>query len=312
MNLALVTSTLDLPDRPFAASELGALAIDRRKLRAAIESGEVRRPFRGVFVPPDVADSQEVRAAALARVVSLHHVVCDRSAAWIHGVETFAVEELEQVPPVEACALRGHAPTRLDTGVDARTRDLTPEDIVTVGGIRVTTPLRTALDLGCHLRRREAMAALNEFARLHDLTRDRLADHVARFAGRRGVRQLRELVPMVDGRMESQRESWVMLAIRDANLPTPEAQVWVEVDGIPTYRLDFAYRLARVAIEYDGEDFHHTEEQKRHDAERRAWLEAHGWTIIVVRKGDFTGADLDRWLREIKDALRPTYTTRRW
>ena len=175
----------------------------------------------------------------------------------------------------------------------------------------MTTPLRTALDLGCNLKRREAMAALNEFARHHGITRDSLDRELPRFRGRRGVVQLRELVPLLNRRLESQRESWTLLAINDAGLPLPEAQVWVDVEGIPTYRLDFAYRLAKVAIEYDGED-HDDPDQRTYDEERRGWLIDHGWTIVIVRKGDFTGDRLDAWLREIKEALTPTYSSRRF
>ena len=36
------------------------------------------------------------------------------------------------------------------------------------------------------------------------------------------------------------------------------------------------------------------------------------WTVIVVRRGDFTGERLDRWLGELRDALQPDYSNRRW
>ncbi|MBO0841540.1 MAG: DUF559 domain-containing protein [Nocardioides sp.] len=312
MNLALVDQTLTLPKRPFTTSELSKLALDGHQLRLAVDRGDVKHPFRGVFVPPGVDDSTELRAEALARVTSSHHVICDRTAAWLHGIDTFSLQEAAQIPPVETCALSGHRPTRV-AGADARTRDLLPRDIMVINGAQVTTPLRTALDLGCNLRRREAMAALNEFARHHGVDRAELDRELSRFKGRRGVRQLRDLIPLVSGKVESQRESWVHIAIADAGLPQPEAQVWIDVDGVPTYRLDFAYRLARIAIEYDGEEFHErTEQQKADDDERRAWLRAHGWTIIVIKLGDFKGDRSDRWIREIKDALKPTYSTRRF
>jgi hypothetical protein len=182
-----------------------------------------------------------------------------------------------------------------------------------VDGLRVTTPLRTALDLGCNLRRREAFAALNAFARLCGVTADELRAELPAFRRRRGVVQLRELTQLVDPRLESPRESWTLLAIHDAHLPLPEPQVWVDVDGVATYRLDFAYRRRRICIEYDGFDFHErTAEQRRHDQERRAWLLADGWTVIVVRKGDFTGVRLDAWLRELRQALARPYSNRRW
>ena len=93
----------------------------------------------------------------------------------------------------------------------------------------------------------------------------------------------------------------MFLAIADAGLPLPEPQVWIEIDGVPTYRLDFAYRRARVVVEYDGEEAH--EGREAEDEERRAWLRRHGWTVIVVRIGDFTGEALDRWLTRVPGGL---------
>ncbi|MCW2754977.1 MAG: hypothetical protein JWQ32_2388 [Marmoricola sp.] len=124
--------------------------------------------------------------------------------------------------------------------------------------------------------------------------------------------QLRRVVALSDHRAESQRETWVRLALLDAGLPEPELQAWVDVEGTPTYRLDLAYRAQRIAIEYDGSDFHDSPAQRRHDSERRQWLRDHGWTVIVVRNGDFTGGQLLSWTSAVREALADTYSTRRW
>ncbi|HYF73901.1 MAG TPA: DUF559 domain-containing protein, partial [Nocardioides sp.] len=214
-------------------------------------------------------------------------------------------------PPVETCARRGHEPTAA-AGADGRTRDLAPGDVMTVHGVLVTKPLRTALDLGCCLRRREAFAALCAFATRFGFTPEIYVRELGRYRRRRGVVQLRGLVGLVLPSVESQREAWVLLDIADAGLPLPEAQFWVDVDGVPTYRLDFAYPCTKVCVEYDGDEAHGSASQRAHDEERRAWLRAHGWTVIVVRSGDFTGAALDRWLGELREALRSPYSNRRW
>jgi very-short-patch-repair endonuclease len=212
---------------------------------------------------------------------------------------------------VETCALRGRTRTEM-AGARGRHRTFDPADIMTVHGIPVTTPLRTALDLGCALRRRDAMAVLNDFARHHGVTAEELAAELPRYRGRRGVIQLRQLIPLVDPRIESVRESWVWLEICESGLPRPTPQHWILIDGVPTYRLDFAYVAQRIAVEYDGEDFHDGDEQQQADRERREWLRRQGWTVIVVRKGDFTGRRLDAWLAKIRRALAGVGTNRRW
>jgi uncharacterized protein DUF559 len=297
------------PDVPFTHDDLRRRDIAPEVLRRALRRGEVRGVVRGVFAVARLPDTLDLRAQAVARVVPPHHVVTDRTAAWMHGVDAHVYAEHDDVPVVEMCALRGHEPTEL-SGVDGRTRDLRPTDVMVVGGICVTTPLRTALDLGCCLRRREAFAAVNALARLHAFDRTDVQRELPRYRRRRGVVQLRELAPLVDPRFESQRESWAFLAIRDAGLPLPEPQLWIEVDGVPTYRLDLAYRRRRVCVEYDGDEAHAG--RTAYDVERREWLRARGWTVIVLREGDFTGDALDRWLRELRAALDPTYSNRRW
>lgn len=303
---------VNLPDRPFTRAELDELGMSPAALRRAIGTGLVRRLMQGVFVSAATPDTFELRAQAVALVVAQGHVACDRTAAWIHGVDVLTYAEHDVLPPVETCALRWHAPTRRD-GVLGRTRDLRPDDVMRVAGLCVTTPLRTALDLGCNLRRREALAALDAFMRLHGLTREQLLAEAIRYFRRRGVVQLRQLIPLADPRAESPRESWTRLAIIDAGLPAPESQFWIEIDGVPTYRLDLAYPRLRIVIEYDGKEFHdRTPEQREHDETRRAWLARNGWTVIVVGRGEFSGAALDRWLDELRRALRSTYSPLRW
>jgi hypothetical protein len=260
----------------------------------------------------DTPETTEMRAQAVAKVVRPHHVVTDRTAAWLHGIDVHVNAERDGVPPIETCALRGHEPTAI-AGIDARTRDLHPDDVMTVHGVRVTTPLRTALDLGCCLRRREAYAALNVFAVRFGFNAADYERALVRYRRRRGVVQLRALVSLVDPRLESERESWVFLSIRDAGLPLPQPQYWIDIDSVPTYRLDFAYPRLRVCVEYDGIDFHErTAEQKDADRRRRQWLRDNGWTVIVVRRGDFKPAALERWVAELRCALVPAYTNRRW
>lgn len=302
---------MEFPARPFVFAELHLLGITRTDLRRGLDSGQVRRVVRGVYAPASLPDDPESRLRAIGLALRPGQVACDRTAAWIHGVDLFGSAEHETVPNVETCALRGDPRSRL-VGVRGRTRDLAPHDVMELSGIQTTTPLRTALDLGCVLHRRDALAALDNLRRLHGLTREDLLQELPRYHRRRGVVQLRLLVTLSDDRAESVRESWMRLAIHDAGLPRPQLQVWVEVDGRPTYRLDLAYPASRVAVEYDGAAFHSSPEQRRHDEERRELLREQGWTVIVVRVGDFTGDRLTAWTADVRRALESAYCNRRW
>lgn len=293
----------DFTRSPFTWSEARAAGVTRKRLDEAVRNHQVRRVLHGVYVAADCPDSIELRVAAAARVLSPHAVVCDRTAAWIYGVDVRHYRDLDVMPPLDSYTLRGHARTaRPECG--GGQRDLRPEDIWTLDGVRVTTPLRTAMDLGCKLSRRRALAALDAFMREHGLTHAEMRRMLPRYFRRRGVVQLRQLIPLADPRAESPPESWTRLEIVDAGLPVPVPQHWVCIDGHPTYRLDLAYPHARVAVEYDGREFHEGAEQRAADERRRAWLRDQGWTVIVLDRDSFSPSAIDRWLYEVRDALR--------
>ncbi|RHW26810.1 DUF559 domain-containing protein [Nocardioides immobilis] len=296
------------PQHPFIAADLPRLGLTHQDIDQLTGLGLVRRVFHGAYVPDGVTDTVEMRAALAARLLPNGHVITGRTAAWLYGIDTYAWAELDESPGIDVCVLPGSEPSHR-SGIDGHNRDLAPRDITELEGVRITTPLRTALDLGCLLKPREAVAALDAFARSHGVTVAQLTAELPRFKGRRGVRQLRALVPLVDGRAESARESWTRYEIHVAGLPTPEPQFWIEINGVPTYRLDLAYPHRRIVVEYDGFDAHErTPDQKERDRQRRRWLRDNGWTIIIVRRGDFTGESLDRWLGELRDALAPSYS----
>lgn len=230
-------------------------------------------------------------------------VIVDRTASWLHGVDSFEFHELEHLPPLEVFVLSERSRVRR-TGMTGGERELIPTDVMILYGVRVTTPLRTALDLGCRLGRRDGLACLDGFMRVHGLDRTALTRELPRFRRRRGVVQLRRLVTIADGRAESPGESWTRMVMLEVGLPAPEPQVWVRENGRDKFRLDLAYPDQRVCVEYDGQAFHTSPEQQAADRRRRLWLRSHGWTVIVVTKDDFDSLAIDVWTRQVFDALR--------
>ncbi len=216
-----------------------------------------------------------------------HSVLCDRTAAWIHGVDVFRYPELDvcrhSSPTCCAATTRPTAPS-----ADGGTRDLLPVDWWVIGGVRVTTPIRTAVDLGCKLRAR-GLAALDAFARGHRLDRRRHASGCCRATGAvAGVVQAAHAGRSSPTRGRSPSgESWARLEILDDGLPLPELQHWVDVDGVPTYRLDLAYPHAQVAASSTtARSSTRARQQRARDDERRerGCEGTLGWTSIVLTK----------------------------
>ncbi|WP_166548863.1 type IV toxin-antitoxin system AbiEi family antitoxin [Agromyces luteolus] len=128
--MARLPSVLDPDDLPMA--ELCAARLD----------GEVMRIGHG-WCPVDEPDLPSLRAAAVAPGLPSPFVIERRSAAWVHGA-------LPVPPPVAECCVPHSArvSTRsLPAGMLLREVAITAADIVVIGGVRCTSPDRTAFDL---------------------------------------------------------------------------------------------------------------------------------------------------------------------
>jgi hypothetical protein len=290
------------PDTPFTAAQLTELGRSSRQLRDAVADGAVRMVHRGVYARGDLPDTTELRARAAMLVAPSHVVVTDHSASWIHGVDAFDPTALDLPPDLEVVSVGGNDRTRR-SGVLGGKRTLNEEDVCVIEGIRLTTTVRTACDLACLRGRYAALAVLDAFMRIHGVTRQDYERVAMRFTGRRGVRQLRELIALATELAESMGESWTRMAIHDAGLPAPQPQVWVLLAGFGRVRLDLAYRFLKIVVEYDGEEFHSSDEDKEADRKRRKALRDAGWFVIVVTKHDFAGEALDAWLIELRGAI---------
>ena len=311
MAVALLPQTDSQPALPayFTWGMARDQGISRGDLNKLLANRLVRRVFKDVYVRSRVPDTLDSRLEAARLILPPHAVVVDRTAAWIWGVDILDHWELEFLPRLDVFVLRGNKRITRDR-LGGGTRDLSSRDIVHVDGVTITTPLRTALDLGCGLRRYNALAAMDALAHEQGVTREDLEREVPRFRGRRGVVQTRTLTPLVDGRTESPGESFAKLAIVESGLPLPEPQYWVELDGVPIYRLDLAYPRLKICIEYDGEQYHSSDEDKEADQRRRRWLRDQGWYVVVVDKGSFNSAAREDWLAELGRVFRERASTK--
>ncbi len=274
---------------PFTTRQAQTAGVSRNVLTRLVRQGLLRRVVKGVYIDATVVDTLQVRARALALVVPESAVVTDRTAAWLHGVDLLAPGDHLSLPPLSIFQLPGQTRVRTATNLGGE-RTLSGDDADYIDGVRVTTPLRTALDLGRLIPRDHAIGALDGLLRLGAFTKTDLLAEVKRFKGYRGVVQLRLLAPVADGRAESPAESVLRLRWLDAGLPEPELQVVImDEHGREKYRLDLGLEEIRYAAEYDGRDFHSSPIQQERDRLRRQWLHDQDWTVDVLRRNDVFG-----------------------
>lgn len=287
----LLNESFPLPlDAPFSTAMALREGLSSLMLTRLVEAQLLRRPIRGVYVTAQAGDSVSLRAAALAQVAPADAVICGRHAGWLHGAEmVLAPHEHLELQPICIFRPSGHGRLR-NKLADSGERWFATEDTMELHGLLVTTPLRTALDLGRLERRDRAIAGLDAMARLGGFSLEMLKHAVVRFRGMRGVVQLRQLVLVVDPLAESPGESVLRLRWIDAGLPAPQLQIEVLRNGVVIARLDIGNGELRFAAEYDGAEWHSSPTQRAHDVARRELLDQEfGWEVVALRAENVFG-----------------------
>jgi hypothetical protein len=287
-DVALLDEDSPVPiDRPFTTAYAGSVGVGPGLRRRLVDAGLLRPVLRGVLVATQVPDSLRLRVAAVRLVVPEHAVAVDRLAAWVHGVDALPRSAIHEMPSLDVFSQASSRMRR--AGIRSGVRDLTPRDVRVIDGMQVTSELRTACDLGRLLWRYDALGAIDGFLR-RGVDRSELVSEAERFKGHRGVVQLRRLAPLGDARAESQPESALRLHWHEAELPSPDPQIWVYDGDVPRYRIDLGHEMTRYGVEYFGEEWH-GEDRSAHDEGRIQWLEERGWVMDVFLKHHVYGLD---------------------
>jgi hypothetical protein len=240
--------------------------------------GLVRRPLRGVYVASTAPDTPTLRATCLGLVVRPRDVVVDRTAAWVHGLPAEDPVPLDVLTP---------EPGR--RGSPGGRRRLAGRDVISVAGIRVTSPLRTALDLGRLLRPGPALATMDALLRGGTFTQAQLLAELPRFAGQQGIAQLRSLAAQVDARSSGPAESLLRLHWNRADLPTP----------VPGKPVAAGSRLVRLALAVERRLFGVVLASQVSAADLLA-LEGAGWWIVVLPEDRVLSTDPATWTRHLQ------------
>ena len=226
------------------------------ELRALVRAGRLTPVRRGSYVrgglPEDVPARHILQVRAASKELAGDAVISHVSAAVLHGLRIWGVG-LDHV----------HVTRRRRTGgrcgalVHVHSAALDPAEIVSIGGLPVTSLARTVADLGRMLPFEQAVVFCDS-AMFHQRS-DRVEmadvldvlDHEPR---RPGTRAARRMLDFATDLSESVGESRSRVAIAAAGLPPPVLQweVHAAATGAFIGRVDMGWPRQRTVGEFDG------------------------------------------------------------
>jgi hypothetical protein len=310
----------DLTLGPFTVDRGVALGLSARVL----EGNRFRRPWSGVRTLREAPESLVDRCRAVALVLPesaiFSHDTALHLGGWLtpelgDGQARYTAREPDPSVPIHVTVpLHDVRPQR--HGVVGHRSDLSPDDILDMNGLRVTSPRRTWCDLADGASEVDLVILADALRRRFGHGEDGLGTQLGTWTGRRGIRTLRRALSRSRDGVDSPMETRLRLIFEDAGLPEPVVNRWVtRDDGAPIHCPDMSWPTWRVAADYDGG--HHGDRnsegdvrrgrasdwRQRQDTSRRDLLEEVGWSLRVFTSFDVFRSP-DRAVERMRTALR--------
>lgn len=236
-----------------------------------------KRLHEDVYIDPEVPLGPLLRARAADLYARGTGVLGGLSAAAVHGAGFIDDDE-----PAELIRPR-RASHRTSTDLVVRNQDLRAREITRARGMLVTSPARTAFDLGRRRGRDAATVRLDALLRATGIGAGDVRAVAHAHPRMHGTPRLRALLPLVDPGAESPPETRTRLLIVDSGLPVPRTQVRIaDGRGRIVARADLGWPQWRVAVEYDGAWHWEKTGQRGYDIVRHERLTALGWRVVRV------------------------------
>lgn len=246
--------------------------------RGEISAWQLQRDYRPIYRNVYLSNQATLTALTRARAAWLWSG-CNATLTGLSAAAVLGTKWLDAGEPAELCRPNRHAPP----GIVVRSYHFGIRETVVRNGIRITTPERTAFDIGRSLPVNRSVPILDALA---NATNFKVADVICLAVakpGGRGVRRLRSVLKLVDGGAESPQETRVRLLLVSAGLPPPETQIqFTDEFGAARIRVDMGWREWRVAVEYDGVQHWSDRYQRSWDIDRIAILETMGWAVVRI------------------------------
>lgn len=253
-----------------ARRQLDALGVGQDAIEYRLATGALHRIHAGVYAVGHRRLSDRGRWMAAVLAGGEGAVLSHRAAAALWGFR----ETIASWIDVTVWRHRGGRRGIVFHG-DARAHK---SDRALCDGIPVTAVPRTLLDLACELRPTQLTYAFWEAERLNLLDPGELADLLARSAGKRGVRRLRELADRClppETFVRSVLERRLLELCRDSGLPLPSLNV-----ALAGFEVDALWNDQRLVAELDGASYHRGAAAFERDRVRDAALQVAGYRVV--------------------------------
>lgn len=258
-----------------ARSQLTSLGLGRRAIAHRLECGRLHAVHRGVYAVGHRVLSQQGRWMAAVLASGPGAALSHEAAAASWGLRTTARSRIDVTAPAKRGSRRG---IRFHSAV------LPADEVTVAGGVPVTTPPRTLLDLAGAVRPHALARAVDEAEALRLTDVLSLADLVDRHPTSRGVAALRRILAaggLGAAITRSELEDRFLGFLDDAGLPRPAVNALLELRGGPV-EADCVWHGARVVAELDGYAHHGTRAAFERDRARDRRLQAAGWRVIRI------------------------------
>lgn len=211
------------------------------------------RVRRGAYAARELVDGADERALHRLRVhavmaaSSQDVVVSGVSAALMHGFDLWR-------PALARVQLTSESDTaRLVADVHHHRAELLPEDVVVVNGLRVTSIVRTLVDVARASDFEQGVVAADSALRLLERSCADLRPLIDRYGQWPGGRRLAEVFAFADGRADNVAESRTRALLHTALLPPMTPQVFIYDDNRDLVGIADLVALGHgTLIEFDG------------------------------------------------------------
>ena len=228
----------------------------------------------GAPATPDVV----VRGAALWAPAGA--VIGGLAAALIHRERWYAPAAVEREVDIYAV---GTAPAPGRVRLRRLRRALAAGQVEAIGGLRVTSAARTAIDVArWEVNDDTAIAKIDAVCNRSRIAVSEVSALARGLRGLHGLQRVRSLLRWCDQRADSPPETRLRLLIVRSDLPDPTPQVEIHNEyGVKVATADLAYEVGKVAVFYDG-DVHRGRSTWEYDARVNAELSELGWQVVRV------------------------------